>query len=120
MGASTWLSKQLQYFKTASHQICFLIVLFSLVSFCGAQETEQVSHPITLNPQNDTNIAGKSAPHVFEIKTDTEDIHIASSGIQVLEDNSGKLMFEQVSKEPLIDSFQLNTARKYNFSAYAF
>ena len=59
-------------------------------------------------------------PPVLEIKTDTIDFHIPSNKVQTLEDNSGKLTFEQVSQAPLIDSFHLNKTRTYNFSAYAF
>jgi hypothetical protein len=64
--------------------------------------------------------AQKSAPPLLEIKTDTADFHVRGYDIQVLEDNTGKLTFEQVSQQPLVDSFHLNNIRKYNFSAYAF
>src|SRR5215831_461543 len=121
MGTFARFSKLPLYFRTTSHKICFLVVLclIALVQV-EAQKIEEITHAVTINPQQVEDSTGKLTPHVFEIKTDSADLYIPGNGVQVLEDNTGKLTFDQVTHEPLVGSFHLNNVRKYNFSAYAF
>jgi signal transduction histidine kinase len=66
-------------------------------------------------------IAQNPLPPSFAIATDKNDCFtLPKDSIQVLEDNTGKLSFEQVSTVPLISSFHINNEAKINPSAYAF
>src|SRR6266516_1603839 len=58
-------------------------------------------------------ISQNSLPPVYEITTDTLLNNILPDPYwQVLEDNSGKLSFEEVSKVPLTEKFHYSTGKK--------
>ena len=65
--------------------------------------------------------AQDTLPPLFEINSEgTDAFTLPNDNIQVLEDNTGKLSFEQVSTMPLVNGFHANNNKKLNLAAYAF
>ena len=55
-------------------------------------------------------------PHVFEISSDTALVDTLPAGNwQILEDEGGRLTFEEISKSPVAEKFHYDTAKKINF-----
>jgi signal transduction histidine kinase len=68
-------------------------------------------------------IAQNNLPPVspVEITSDTADSYLLpKAAVQVLEDTTGKLSIDEVSRSPYINRFHTNNVTKINFSAYAF